>query len=393
MTSIRLAALAVFAFVTLFGWSCKHDKAEPRGFRTVWAIKPSLKFEICNMIGILIGRETELRAHPQIHREWQANLPVEVRAALQTIDRIIGPNWPPGPRLSLLWANLPEVDSLHTLLVNIRPDTAVREALMASDYGSERNWTQWLELKPHVEVVVQYLATTRFDSYWRARILPSLAGRIATLKQELQAYDLVGDIQRFLRDYTFARDTITVYVLALARPHELRLRSQSRYTDAQFSARPLVRSFYQEMLHPYCDALVDSVFREEFAALQSDPFVQEAWRNTTNNGATANFSEFLKKEIVLAATLWLAERRQLLTTVESGYAYEAGVVVRNYLRPKGPKVHAVAGVLYSYLESGLKIERVSYAGFIKDLFATGRLQPGKIASRYEEFITTSLPEN
>ncbi len=384
-TVILLLALSI-------GYSCKKAE-DQRGFHTVWVLKSSLKFETSNVIGILIGRAAELRAHPEIHRAWHANLPSEVEVALKTIDRLVGPNWPPGPRLSLLWANLPEVDSLGALLTMVRDDETMRPALMASDYGSTRNWQQWLELKPHVEVAVKYLATTQFDHYWRARLLPSVVSKIAPMKQELQAYDVVGDVQRFLRDYTFARDTLAIYVLALARPHELRLNSQSRYTDVQFPVRPLVRSFYQEMLHPYCDALVDSVFAAEFAALQSDALLQEAWRNSTSTGTAISFTEFLKKEIVLAATLWLAERRQLLSVAEGGQTFEAGVVVRNYLRQKNGSAHALAGVIYSYLESGLKIERVSYGAFMKDLFGTGRLQPGKIAPRYEEFIHANLSQD
>lgn len=391
MSAARLTTAILFVTLML-SCSCKKEE-EQRGFRTVWMVKPSLKFEASNLIGILIGRETELRSHPEMHRAWHANLPSEVEAALKNIDRIVGSNWPPGPRLSLLWANLPEADSLSALLTMIRTDEIMRAALMASDYGSTRNWQQWLELKPHAELTLKYLATAQFEGYWRARMLPGVASKIVPLKQELQAYDIAGDVQRFLRDHTFASDTLTIYVLALARPHELRLSSQSRYTDAQFPVRPLLRSFYQEMLHPYCDALVDSVLAEEFAAMQNDGFLQEAWRNAVHAEGSLSFTEFIKKEIVLAATLWLAERRQLLAATESGQTFEAGVVARNYLRHKDGNTHALAGVIYSYLESGLKIERVSYGSFMKDLFATGRLQPGKIAPRYQEFINAnSTPE-
>lgn len=389
MTSLLQSRIRILPglFVVILCLGCTQKKEAPeRSFRTCWIVKPSLKFEVCNLIGILTGREVYQRFHAQIHREWQANLPADIKKALANFDQLIGTNWPPGPRLSLLLSNLTVADSLSTLLSAIQNDDLMHAHLMTSDYGSERNWKQWLELKPHVEVVLKYLQSAQFENYWRSRMLPELMGRFASLRQELQAYDVVGDLERFLRDYDLRSDTVTIYLLALAQPHELRITSQSRYADADLPVRPVVRSFYHEMLHPYCDRLVDSTFAREFTTLQEDAFLQECLRKVTSSGGPNNFGEFMKKEVVLAAELWLAERRQLIATPTGGQPYEAGVVVRNYFQQKDDGAHGLAAVIYSYLESGLKIERVSYASFIKDLFATRRLQPGKIASRYEDFM-------
>lgn len=388
MPSLPKKKSLLFPFLlVLIHLSCEQQDATlERGFRTTWLVKPSLKFEVCNLIGILIGREAEQNAHPQIYREWQVNLPSNVKAALASIDQIIGPNWPPGPRLSLLCANVVVADSLAALLAALQNDQIMRAALMSSDYGSARNWAQWLKLKPHVASVAEYLVSTNFENYWRTRMLPELASKAAPLKQELQAYDVVGDVERFLHEGKLHSDTVTIYVLALAQPHELRLASQSRYTDAHLPVRPVVKSFYQEMLHAQCDRFVDSTFAGEFSALQRDAFLQDCLRRIESAGGSNNFAAFMKKEVVLAATLWLAERRRLVTTSSEGQTYDERVVARNYFRQKDHGAHALAAVIYSYLESGLKIERVPYRRFIQDLFATGRLQPGKIAARYEEFM-------
>ncbi|NUO81829.1 hypothetical protein HUU05_17295 [candidate division KSB1 bacterium] len=367
--------------------SCTREEGTPRrGFRTVWKVKPSLKFEVCNLIGILTGREIYKQYHAQLYREWQANLPAESKTALAAVDRIIGPNWPPGPRLSLLLSHLAIADSLSLLRAALEEDARMQAGLMASDYGSPRNWQQWLELKPHVQVVLKYLQSAQFEGYWRSRMLPELTGRIAQLRQELQAYDVVGDIERFLLDYHFRRDTVTVYLLAAAQPHELRLTSQSRYADVRSPVQPLLRGFYHEMLYPYCDRLADSTFTTEFAALQADAFMQECLRKFASNTGSNSFNEYVRKNLVIAAELWLAGRRQLIDSQNGGQYSDAGVAVRNYLQQKDGGAHALAAVVYSYLESGLKIERVSYAAFLKDLFATGRLKPGKIGPRYQEFI-------
>ncbi len=388
MTCQKLVVIGAWLGMGFVGLGCnQQEQLKARSFRTSWVVKPSLKFEICNLIGILTGREIYQQHHPQIYREWRANLPANVTAALEAIDQNIGPNWPPGPRLSLLLSNLSTADSLSLFLTALQDDEKVQTGLSGSDYHSPRNWKQWLELKPHVQTVLKYLESTHFESYWRSRMLPELTSKIASLKQELQAYDVVGDIERFLGDYEFRSDTLTVYVLALAQPHELRLTSQSRYTDVRLPMRPVIRGFYQEMLHPYCDRLVDSLFAAEFAALQSDTFLQECQGKSAGNVGAMSFAEFLKKNVVLAAELWLAQRRQLIALQNAGQNYEAGIVVRSYLEQKDGGAHALAAVIYSYLESGLKIERVSYASFMKDLFATGRLKPGKIGPRYREFMS------
>ena len=384
---LKKKSLLLLFFLVLVHLSCEQQEATvERGFRTTWLVKPSLKFEVCNLIGILIGRAPEQNVHPQIYREWQVNLPNHVKAALASIDQIIGPNWPPGPRLSLLCANVVVADSLASLLAAFQDDQTMQAALMSSDYGSARNWAQWLELKPHVAIVVEHLVSANFENYWRNRMLPELTSKITPLKQELQAYDVVGDVERFLHEGELHSASVTIHVLALAQPHELRLASQSRYCDARLPMRAVVKNFYQEMLHAACDRLVDSTFVGEFAALQRDTFLQDDLRRIESAGGSNNFAEFMKKEIVLAATLWLAERRRLLTVSAEGQNYDERVVARNYFRQKDGGAHALAAVIYSYLESGLKIERVPYRRFIQDLFATGRLQPGKIAARYEEFM-------
>lgn len=389
MTCRNLMSLVLFLAIGWTGLSCNQtEHARAKAFRTVWVVEPSLVFDACNLIGILVGREIEKMFHGQAHREWYANPPASVQSALVAIDQTIGANWPPGPRLSLLLSQLAEVDGLAQMRALLQNDAEMQTRFRRSAYGSERNWKQWSALKPHVEVVLEYLQSAQFENYWRSRLLPELSHKIANCKQELQAYDVVGDIERFLGDEKFPSDTVTVYLLALAQPHELRLTAQSRYADARLPVRPLVRNFYHEMLYPYCERLVDSLFVEEFQALENDGFLQEYLRAYTGNGGTSHFGEFAKKNVVLAAELWLAQRRQLLAAENSGQQqYGSGEIVRSYLQQKDGGVHVLAAVVYSYLESGLKIERVSYSAFIKDLFATGKLHAGKIKLRYEEFMS------
>lgn len=389
MTCRNFMTLAMLLAIGSAGLSCNRtEQTRSKGFRTVWMVKPSLVFDTCNLIGILIGRETEKQFHAQTHREWYANFPASVKSALIAIDQTVGANWPPGPRLSLLLSQLAEMDSLAQMRALLQNDAEMQTRFRGSEYGSERNWKQWLELKPHMEIVLEYLQSVQFESYWRSRLLPELSHKIASFKQELQAYDVVGDLERFLVDEEFSNDTVTVYLLALARPHELRLTARSRYADAHLPVRPVVRNFYHEMLYPYCKHLVDSVFAKEFQALQEDAFLLENLRAHSGTGGNGNFVEFTKKNVVLAAELWLAGRRQLLASENGGrQQYASGEFVRSYLQQKDGGVHALAAVIYSYLESGLKIERVSYSVFIKDLFATGKLKPGKIKPRYEEFMS------
>ncbi len=365
----------------------KKTAARRGGFVSQWSVQPSLVYDSCHLIGILTGRPLYSKYYPQVYRDWSWNLPVEVRGAMTQIDWLIGPNWPPGPRLSMLLANFAPADSLGDIIRMMQDDQPMRTRLMASDYGNEKNWQQWQALKPHVTSVLGYLRANQFEGYWRSKFLPELLAQIPAAKQELQAYDVIGDVERFLGDFRAERDTLEVYLVSLGQPHEVRLHRQARIANARQELRPVVRNFYREMLHPYCDLLVDSLLAEEFAQLPGDDFMQACLQKVAFYGAPLDFNSFCKKELVLAAELWLAARRQLLVSPQNTGIDHSANAIRSYLREQDQGAHGLAAVIYSYLEAGLKPERISYGDFVKDLFASGKLRAGKIAGRYHDFLS------
>jgi hypothetical protein len=366
----------------------KEEASRAGGFVSHWSVKPSLVYDSCHLIGILTGRPLYSKYYPQVYRDWSWNLPAHVRNAITQIDLTVGPGWPPGPRLSMLLANFPPADSLAEILSLLRDDEHMRARLMASDYRNERNWQQWLALKPNVTTVLDYLRTNQFENYWRSKFLPELLAKIPSMKQELQAYDVVGDVERFLGGVRFERDTLELHLLSLGQPHEVRLRRQTRIVDAQLPLRPVVRNFYREMLHPYCDQIVDSLLAPEFAQLPGDDFLQACLQKFDFYGTPLDFNTFCRKELVFAAELWLAGRRQLLDSPQNAGIDHSGLTIRSYFRDQGNDAHGLAVVIYSYLEAGLKPDRISYADFVKDLFASGKLRAGKIAGRYHEFFSS-----
>jgi len=147
-----------------------------------------------------------------------------------------------------------------------------------------------------------------------------------------------------------------------------------------------VVSFYHEMLHEYCDRLVDSVFVQQFASLEQDAVLQESLARFSANGGNGGFKDLLKKNLVIAAELRVTQRRHLLAPQPDPGAGNDGEFVRQFFRQKNNGAHVLAAVIYSYLDSGLKLDRISYADFIKDLFASGRLRPGRLAARHRWFL-------
>lgn len=366
--------------------ACNKKDAPRSGFVSYWSVQPSLVYDSCHLIGILTGRSLYTKYYSQVYRDWSWNLPAEVQHALAQIDQVVGPQWPPGPRLSMLLANFPPVDSLREMVRLLQDDERMHARIMASDYASAKNWQQWQGLKPHVITVLEYLRANHFENYWRSKFLPELLARIPAVKQELQAYDVVGDVERFLgAGFRASQDTLEIYYLALGQPHEVRLRRQARLMNAQLPHRPVVRNFYREMLHPHCDRLVDSVLAAEFTQLFQDDFLQRSAQEYSR-GMPMDFNSFCKKELVQAAEWWLAGRRQLLSPAHGAGLNLSPEAVRNHLKDQNPARHSLAVAIYSYLEAGLKPERISYADFVRDLFASGKLRAGKIAGRYQEFF-------
>jgi hypothetical protein len=379
--TISFLSAAVFL---LSGCSEKKKNAAPR-FVTQWTVKTSFKYDLCNFIGILTGRELYKKYYGDLQAEWIRKLPPPVAAAVKKIDATIGPHQPPGPRLGVLFSVVAAEDSLAAILSAMNDDSTVHRRLRASDFASEKNWQQWQTLKPYLRTVLEYLQRERFDIYWQKTLYPKIAAKLPRLQQELHSYDVIGDIERFLLDWN-SRDSLEVFALWLLQPHAVRLAKQSYLTDANYPMHVTVKSAYHELLHPYCEQMVDSALAKQFGSLRADAFLQQRLAQSDAALGYKNFIAYCREEVVLAADLFLSERRRVISQLMGTNGNSSAEAVRLYLERHEAGVHVLAGVIYSYLEAGLKLDRMSYAAFLKELFASGRLQPEKIEARHRDFM-------
>jgi len=382
-----LITFCLGVFLLLLGGCNNKKKTAAPHFITHWTVKTSFKYDLCNFIGILTGRELYKKYYGELQAEWSRKLPRPVSAAVKNINEMLGPNQPPGPRLCVLFSAIAAEDSVAAILSALDEDQAVRRRLMGSDFASEKNWQQWQRLKPYLRTVLEYLQKERFDVYWHKTLHPKIAARLPRLEQELQSYDVVGDIERFLLDWN-ANDSLEVFALGLLQPHAIRLSRQSYLTDANYAMHVTVKSAYHELLHPYGERMVDSVFAGQFESLRADTFLQQRLAQSEASFGYRNFMAYCREEVVLAADLWISERRRVISQLTGANGNSPAEAVRAYLERHEGGVHILAGVIYSYLEAGLKLDRMSYAAFLKELFASGRLQPGKIEARHRDFMQT-----
>jgi hypothetical protein len=276
-------------------------------------------------------------------------------------------------------------DSIAAIINAMNDDAAVRQRLMASDFASERAWQQWQLLKPFLQTVFAHLQKEQFEAYWRNQLYPKISAKLPRIQQELQSYDVIGDLERFLVDWQ-SSDSLKVYALWLMQPHAIRLTGQQYLTDANYPMHVIVKSAYHELLHPYGERLVDSVLTKEFEGLKADAFLQRKLTSSDPALGYRNFMAYCREEMVLAADLWVAERRRVISQLMGVNGNASEAAVRQYLEKHEGGVHVLAAVVYSYLEAGLKLDRMSYATFVKELFASGRLQPGKLELRYQDFM-------
>jgi hypothetical protein len=382
----KLLSIVLFILSAVLSSGCADKKkATVPHFVTQWSVKSSFKYDLCNFIGILTGRELYKKYYGDLQAEWSRKLPRPVSAAMKKIDESIGPQQPPGPRLCVLFSAVAAEDSLAALLSAMEDDQAVRRRLMASDFASEKNWQQWQALKPFLRPVLAYLQKERFDLYWHKNLYPKIAAKLPHLQQELQSYDVTGDIKRFLVEAQLS-DSLEVYALWLLQPHAIRLAPACYLTDVNYPMHVTVKSAYHELLHPPGERLVDSVLVKQFESLRNDPFLSQRLAQADPAWGYRNFMAYCREEVVLAADLWLAERRRVISQLIGANGNNSAEAVRLYLERREGGVHVLAGVIYSYLESGLKLDRMSYATFLRELFASGRLQSGKIEARYRDFM-------
>lgn len=386
--SRRLTKLTTLALlVGMFFWQggCSEKPKYVPQFKTQWTVKTSFKYDLGSFIGILTGRELYKKYYREVQAEWTPQLPSPVAAAIKKIDQAIGPHQPPGPRLCIWFSALAAEDSIAAILAALDDSAAVRRRLIASDFSGEKNWQQWKILQPHLRTVLAYLQKAGFEGYWHKTLYPKIVAKLPRVQQELQSYDVTGDIERFLQD-SQVPDSLEVLALWLLQPHAIRLTPQCYLTDANYPMSVTVKSAYHELLHPYGEALVDSVLAESFAALRADPFLQQKLAQSDPALGYRNFTAYAREEVVLAADLFLAERRRVISQLMGVTGSNSAEAIRLYLERHEGGVHVLAGVIYSYLEAGLKLDRMSYATFMKELFASDRLQAGKIESRYRDFV-------
>jgi len=376
--------LSGILLVALLGCGEKNKSAVPH-FKTHWTVKTFFKYELCNFIGILTGRELYKKYYGDLQAEWNGKMPPPVALAVKKIDAIIGPQQPPGPRLCVLFSAVVADDSLAKILATLDDDQTTRRRLMASDFASEKNWQQWQMLKPYLRTVLEFLQKEQFEVYWHKTLYPKISARLPRLQQELQSYDVAGDIERFLLEGEVS-DSLMVVASWLLQPHAIRLTPQCYLTDVNYPMHVTVKSAYHELLHPAGERLVDSVFVKPFEALRADPFLQQKLAQADPALGYRNFMVYCREEVVLAADLLVAERRRVVSQLMGANGAGSTGAVRAYLERHEGGVHVLAAVIYSYLEAGLKLDRMSYATFLKELFASGRLQAGKIEMRYRDFM-------
>ena len=382
-----ITPLAFTALVTILLCSCsrKEEKPAPR-FATHWEVKPSFKYDLACFIGIMTGREFYTRYYPEIYAEWKKRLTPPATLALKRINEIIGDETPPGPQLCLFFSAIPDsAENIAVVLHFVEETNGLSNLSRSSAHGDTINAQQWQALKPHLRIVLEFLQKQNFQAYWKTRLLPVINKKIPYTQQELQAFDVIGDLEIFLGDTDFP-DTVTVYVVRLIQPHALRLSGQRYVAEANYPIHVTVKSAYHEIVHQYGDRVVDALLTSHFKRLEEDSFLQLTVARIDQNNAYKNFKAFFHEEVTIAAELWLAERRRMISQIMRVQSADPVDPVRRYLAEQDDGRHVLAAVIYSFLAEGMKKENQSYAEFLRALFTSGRMASGKIEERYNKFM-------
>jgi len=369
--------------------SCSRKEEKPTfSFVTRWEVKPSFKYDLACFIGIMTGREFYTRYYPEVYAEWKKRLTPPATLSLKKINEIIGEETPPGPQLCLFFSTIPDsADSLAAVLRFVEETNGLPESSMTSAHGDTINEQQWQALKPHLRIVLEFLQKQKFRAYWENRLLPVINKQIPYTRQELQAFDVIGDLERFLVDANFP-DTVTVYLVRLIQPHALRLSGQRYVAETNYPIHVTVKSAYHEIVHQYGDRVVDTLLTSHFKRLEEESFLQLTVARLDQNNAYKNFRAFFHEEVTIAAELWLAERRRMISQIVRVQNTDPLDPVRRYLAEQDDGRHVLAAVIYSFLAEGMKKEDQSYAEFLRALFTGGRIASGKIEERYNKFMNT-----
>lgn len=334
--------------------------AKPFHSATQWAVLPSLKYDALCALDMLSGDPFYLKFYRADYNRLAPRLTPQEKNEFVAIKRIIKDK-----NKGIVSADLALIlsvepgDTLDDILMALDKPSEIRERLQATPYYSEPNFSEFLQVRPHLIAAIRALERIGFEDDWNQHVRPQILARVSHLQPELGHYNIVPLQERAL-GHRLPGNRIQVYLLYYSEPHGIKITGTRFLTHVSYPFDIVLHNAVHEMMHPPY-SLDDSKTHEAVEALRRDPFLMDKVLHHNPSFGYNEFEGFVEEDCVQALEQTLTQSMGLQDDEQE------------YWRIQDAGMHVLAIALYELMAHGQLHPGESFSTFFQRMVFTGEL--------------------
>ncbi len=378
----HLRKLIVFAMLgSVLGGSAvaqrtRHPAAprpeEPFHATTQWVVSPSLKYDALCALDMLSGDPFYLKFYRDDYNRLVRRLTPQEKNEFVIIKRIIKDK-----NKGIVSADLALIlsvepgDRLDDILIALDKPNEIRDRLRATPYYSEPNFSEFMQVRPHLIAAIRALKRIGFDDDWNQHIRPQIVARMSHLQPELSHYNIVPLQERAL-GHRLPDNRIQVYLLYYSEPHGIKITGTRFLTHVSYPFEIVLHNAVHEMMHPPY-SLDDPKTHEAVEALRHDPFLMEKVLHHNPSFGYNEFEGFVEEDCVQALEQSITQSLGLKDDEQE------------YWRIQDAGMHVLAIALYELMAHGQFHPGESFSAFFQRMIFTGELNNQRLIELNRKF--------
>lgn len=346
---------------------------------TDWRIEPSFKFDVLCFLNTLTGDPYYLEFYKNEYAEFEPRLTLEARNALANLKRKIKDENKNiiSAYLTLYFSATRDV-TLDDLLDTLKDSRKLKKNLRKTPYYSVTGWQLFESVHDDLRTIFLFLKSIEFEKYWRQKILPIVARKIAEIEKDLPKYNVIAETEKLL-GFKLPSNKLTVFLLYYSVPHGIKITGLRFITDAAYPFKIVLKNAVHEMMHPPFDLKRDNQLKETLDLLRADTFLMDKVKNHNPSFGYNSYEGFIEEDCVQALEQIINEKFGVETEAHRRW------------KESDDGMHVFAVALYSVMkEKNFSGERETFRDFLIRTIRSGKLKPGDIKKIYDAFYTQNL---
>jgi hypothetical protein len=370
----RRHLLNAVAFTLVVATSCSRGGVQPPSHPgTRWELRPSLKYDALCLLNVLSGDPFYLRYYQREYDHFHPLFTPREQAAFVQLKKILKDDGGGIVSATLtLYFSAVDDTTLPEMIRTAHDPSAMKAALQSTPYWIPEAWARFEASLPALQTALQALDRVGFAAYWAQTAKPLIEHRIAELTPDLQKYDVIPAVERYL-GFPLSSSTLTVYLLAYSEPHAIRLTGLRFLTHISYPFATVLRNAVHESMHPPYRVAEPEV-RLAIESLGHDPLVADTVRHHDPSYGYNSASGLIEEDSVEALEQIVDEQ------------FGVGHVARWYWYTQDGGIHVLAPAMYLGYKQALKQHPEPYSIWFLQAVRQGRLQGPALRNTRSRFF-------